>query len=277
MSPLVVLGFIVFLSFLVEAATGFGSMVVALTLGSLLFSVNELLGWLVPVNMVLSTYLVVRGWRSIQWRFLGTRMMPLMAVGLAVGTLVAARAAETSWLKPLFGAFVMAVAAWQLSSAIKPAATSRPLPGPARVAALLGAGVIHGIFATGGPLAVFVSARELPEKAAFRGTLSMLWLVLNALVLPRLVMEGQVIGATLGTSGLLLLPLALGIGAGEWIHHRLDEGKFRVVVALLLLAAGTVLVAQSLRSGKPQASSAAGFTPHPDPLPREGRGRQVAT
>jgi uncharacterized membrane protein YfcA len=193
-------------------------------------------------------------------------MLPLMAVGLALGTLVAARAAETNWLKPAFGAFVMAVAAWQLRTALQPTATSSPLPGPARVAALLGAGVIHGIFATGGPLAVFVAARDLPEKAAFRGTLSMLWLVLNALVLPRLIFEGQVSTQTLQTSGLLLLPLALGIGAGEWVHHRLAEARFRVVVAALLLAAGAVLVAQSLR---PRSSA---LTPTLSP---SGRGRQV--
>ena len=178
-----ILGLIVFAAFLVEAATGFGSMVIALTLGALLFDVNQLLGWLVPVNMVLSAYLVARGWRAVQWRFLFTKMIPLMAQGLLAGTLVASEAAHTTWLKPTFGAFVMAVAAWQLKTALKPSAVTKPLPAPARIAALLGAGVIHGIFATGGPLAVFVSARELPEKAAFRATLSMLWLVLNALVL----------------------------------------------------------------------------------------------
>jgi uncharacterized membrane protein YfcA len=246
-SPLAVLAGVVFLSFLVEAATGFGSMVVALTLGAMVFTVPELLAWLIPVNMVLSAYLVVRGRQHVQWRFLGTRLVPLMAVGLGVGTLVAARANEASWLKPVFGLFVMGVAAWQLHAALRPAAETRPLPAPARVAALLGAGVIHGIFATGGPLAVFVSARELPEKSAFRATLSLLWLVLNALVLPRLVLEGQVSATSLWTSALMLLPLAAGIAAGEWVHHRLAEGGFRVAVAALLLAAGCVLTVNSLR------------------------------
>ncbi len=240
-----ILALIVFASFLVEAATGFGSMVVALTFGALWFSVNELLGWLIPVNMVLSTYLVIRGRRFIEWRFLGTRMIPLMALGLLGGTLVAAKANEATWLKPLFGAFVIAVAAWQLKTALKPSEVAAPLPAPARVAALFTAGVIHGIFATGGPLAVFVSARELPDKAVFRGTLSMLWLVLNALVLPRLVMDGQVTVTTLQTSALMLLPLGVGIAAGEWVHHRLDEVRFRIVVAVMLLVAGAVLVARS--------------------------------
>jgi uncharacterized membrane protein YfcA len=242
-NPLGLLALIVFASFLVEAAAGFGSMVVALTLGALWFSVNELLAWLVPVNLVLSAYLVARDWRSIRWRFLATRMVPLMALGLGLGTLVATQAAQTSWLKPTFGAFVMAVAAWQLRAST----STRPLPALGRITALVGAGVIHGIFATGGPLAVFVAARELPEKAAFRGTLSMLWLVLNVLVMPRLVADGDVTTQTLSTSALMLVPLALGIGAGEWVHHRLAEEKFRRVVAGLLLVAGGVLLMQSLR------------------------------
>lgn len=243
-----ILALIVFASFLVEAATGFGSMVVALTFGALWFGVNELLSWLVPVNMLLSAYLVARGWKSIEWKFLGTKMLPLMAIGLGVGTLLAARASEATWLKPAFGAFVLAVAAWQLKTALRPNEVSAPLPGPARAAALFGAGIIHGVFATGGPLAVFVSARELPEKAAFRATLSMLWLVLNAMVLPRLVMDGQATALTLQTSALMLLPLGLGIVVGEWVHHRLPEAHFRIVVAVMLMLAGGVLVTQSLRT-----------------------------
>ncbi len=256
-----ILAFIVFAAFLVEAATGFGSMVVALTFGALWFEVNELLAWLVPVNMVLSAYLVARGWRAVKWSFLGTRMIPLMAAGLILGTLLATEAAQTTWLKPLFGVFVIAVASWQLRSALKPAAQTAPLPAPARIATLFSAGVIHGIFATGGPLAVFVSARELPDKAAFRATLSMLWLVLNALVMPRLVMDGHVTAATLQTSALMLIPLGLGIGAGELIHQRLDEGRFRVIVATMLMIAGGVLVAQTMTA-----------PPHPPPSPPQGRG-----
>ncbi|MGV3625719.1 MAG: hypothetical protein ACO1OB_33215, partial [Archangium sp.] len=113
MNPLWLLAGIVFVAFLIEAAAGFGSMVVALTLGALWFDVNQLLAWLVPVNFVLSCYLVAVGWKHIAWKFLMTRMVPLMALGLALGTLVATRAAAAAWLKPAFGLFVVAVAIWQ--------------------------------------------------------------------------------------------------------------------------------------------------------------------
>jgi uncharacterized membrane protein YfcA len=150
--------------------------------------------------------------------------------------------------KPAFGVFVVVVALWQLKSALGATTAPRPLPEVGRVAGLLGAGVIHGVFATGGPLAVFVSARELPDKHAFRATLSALWVVMNALVVPRLVQVGAVTGETLGQSALLLVPLAAGTFVGERLHAALDERTFRVAVAALLVVAGGILVVGS-RSG----------------------------
>jgi uncharacterized membrane protein YfcA len=236
------LALIVFTAFLVEAAAGFGSMVIALTIGALFFAVDDLLLWLVPVNLVLSVYLVARGWRSIRWRFLLTGVAPLMGAGLVAGTLVASQAANATWLKPAFGMFTIAVAVWQLTTTLKPATSAAsPLPFPARAAALLGAGAIHGIFATGGPLAVFVTARELPNKTEFRATLSMLWVAMNVALLGAWAVAGKFTTGSLKTSALMLLPLAGGIAVGDWLHHRLDERRFRITVATMLLIAGTVL------------------------------------
>ncbi|MFO0596704.1 MAG: sulfite exporter TauE/SafE family protein [Myxococcaceae bacterium] len=243
---LVALGLLVFFAFLVEAAAGFGSMVIALTVGALWAPVDQLLVWLVPVNLVLSCWLVARGWGHIDWRFALTKLLPLMGVGLGVGLIISSRAAQATWVKPVFGAFVVAVSVWQLRGASE--AASAPLPLPTRVLALVGAGVIHGLYATGGPLAVFVSARELPEKARFRATLSLLWVVLNIAVIARFAFDGKLTTESLGVSAWMLLPLGVGIAAGEWVHHRLDERRFRVVVAALLLVAGLVLTINSLRA-----------------------------
>lgn len=183
---------LVLVSFFVEAAAGFGSMVVALTVGALFMPVDALLGLLVPVNLVLSVYLVARGLRFVDWRFLVRRVVPLMALGLVGGTLVT-RVVDAAVFKPVFAVFVVAVAATQLKQALSVQSAVKPLPEVARIGGLLSTGVIHGIFATGGPLAVFVSARGgFADKHAFRATLSALWVVMNALVVPRLVQDGVV-------------------------------------------------------------------------------------
>ncbi len=232
---------IVAVAFLVEAAAGFGSMVVALTVGALLFPIPSLLGWLVPVNLVLSCYLVAVGRKHVDRKFLLT-IVPLMLVGLFAG-MALARVTDTAWLKPVFAVFVIAVALQQLFLT-----SAKPLPPGVAPVALLGAGIIHGVFATGGPLAVFVAARTLADKSAFRATLSVVWVVLNALFLPRLWLEGTVTVDTLPVSALMLAPLFVGIGLGEWIHHRLDEARFRRVVAVLLMAAGGTLLVTSLKA-----------------------------
>lgn len=239
------LSVLVLVSFGVEAAAGFGSMVVALTVGAFFLPVEALLGLLVPVNLVLSIYLVGRGWLHVDWRFLLVRVAPLMALGLAVGTLLT-RVVNASSGKPLFAVFVMAVAVSQLRQTLAPVGTGAPLPAVARIGGLFGAGVVHGLFATGGALAVYVAGKELADKHAFRATLSALWLVMNALVMPRLVQDGQVTATTLTTSGLLLLPLIVGTALGERVHHALDERRFRIAVAVLLLGASLVLFAGSL-------------------------------
>jgi uncharacterized membrane protein YfcA len=50
-------------------------------------------------------------------------------------------------------------------------------------------------------------------------------------------------GGTLRATLALVPVLGVALAAGEWAHHRLDERRFRVVVYVLLLAAG----ASSLR------------------------------
>lgn len=241
---------IVFAAFLVEAAAGFGSTVIALTVGALWWPMTTLLAWMVPVNLVLSLYLVARGWRALDWRFLWRRLLPLLGVGLVAGTLVAAEAAQARWLEPAFGVLVVALAAWQLARTVAAREGLAPLKTTPRALALVGAGLMHGVYASGGPLTVFVAARELKDKAAFRATLSAVWVTLNVLVLARLARQGALTGESLRHSAVLLLPLAFGIGAGEWVHRRLDQRRFQVAVAALLVLAGATLTFASLRGGR---------------------------
>lgn len=246
LSRLGVLALVVFAGFLVETAAGFGAMVVALALGALTFSIDALLGLLVPVNLALSSVLLLRGAKQLEARWLLVRVLPFMAVGLGAG-LVLVRSTETAWLKPALGVFVVAVAASQLLTLR--AAVKAPLSPWVSGAVLLAAGVVHGVFATGGPLAVVVASRALPDKAAFRATLAGLWVALNLMLLPQLWAKGLMTVGTLKTSAVMLLPLALGLVAGEWVHARLEGPSFRALIACVLLAAGLTLLWGAWRAG----------------------------
>jgi uncharacterized membrane protein YfcA len=235
---LLLLAAVVAVSFGVEAATGFGSTVIALALGGRWFGVERLLAVLVPLNMVLSAVIVWRDWPSVSRPFLLQRAFPAMAVGLIAGVLL------STWLGSdvllaAFGAFILVLAVWQLATARRPPPA---LGERAQWAALVAGGFIHGLFATGGPLAVLVAQRQLPDKREMRATLAALWLTMNTVWLVRTADT-----KALATSGALLVPLALGALLGNRLHHALQGAAFRVAVAALLLVGGASIVLGTLR------------------------------
>lgn len=52
-------------AYTLEASTGFGSIVIALSLGALLLPIDQLLPVLEPLNIGMTGYLVSRHWRLI--------------------------------------------------------------------------------------------------------------------------------------------------------------------------------------------------------------------
>jgi uncharacterized protein len=237
-----ILGF----GFLVEAVAGFGGTVIALSLGARWFPIEELLAWFLPLNLALSTTLAVRHRAHIDRALLVRRVLPAMLLGLAAGT------ALSQVLPPergaaVFAAIVVAVAVLELvrlRAHARTDAAPRPLPRPIALAVLGVAGVVHGLFATGGPLAVAVINRGTATKAALRATLAVLWLTLNVIVTARLVADGALDGESLQTSAVLVVALVIGLGAGELIHRRVPERPFRYLVAALLGVTGALLLAR---------------------------------
>ncbi|MDF1635961.1 sulfite exporter TauE/SafE family protein [Alcanivorax jadensis] len=83
--PWLLLGLFIFLAFTTEAATGFGSIVIALSLGALVLPIAEILPVLVPLNIVMSSTLSWRHRRAIHWPTLWKLILPLMVVGTLAG------------------------------------------------------------------------------------------------------------------------------------------------------------------------------------------------
>ncbi len=242
---------VVALAFTVEATIGFGGTVIMVALGAFLVPIDWLLPAVVPLNIVLSSAIVARSWRAVDVRMLATRIVPAMLAGVPLG-LVAFRVVPATWLSRTFAVFVIVLALAELRLEARarnvdpedpPVATARPLArGPALALLFLG-GVIHGAFATGGPMAVYVASRTLGgDKTRFRATLSTLWIVLNCVLAGSYLAMGKIGRVSLVTSAQLAVPLVIGMLAGEFAHHRVPMRHFRRGVYALLAAAGVMLL-----------------------------------
>jgi uncharacterized protein len=76
---------IAFFSYAAQSISGFGSTVVAVTLGAHFFPLPVLIPSLVFLDMLLNGYLTYRYAGHIQHRLLWTRIIPFMAAGVAAG------------------------------------------------------------------------------------------------------------------------------------------------------------------------------------------------
>jgi uncharacterized membrane protein YfcA len=213
--------------------------VLAASIGAQVISLDLLLPAFVPLNLLLSTWLVMRGRRAIAWRLLLVEVAPVVGAGAVLGLALFHLPAKTV-LALVFGAFVVGLALLQLA---RPA--DRPLARAARWILLALGGVAHGLFGTGGPMIVYVVRRRLPDKGAFRATLAVLWLVLNTALLVNFA-SADLYAERTGEVGIVLaLAIVPGLVIGERIHARLDAARFERVVWIVLLVAGAALAVRS--------------------------------
>lgn len=233
------LGAFILLAYTLEAVTGFGSIVIALSLGALLLPIEQLLPVLVPLNIGMSGYLVWRHRTHIDRPLLLGIILPGMLAGTALGYLLLPYLDE-ALLKRGFGLLIIWFAGrelWRLRHA-----AALPLRPQWLIRLItLGAGLSHGLFASGGPLLVFGLAGTSLDKARFRATLVSVWFTLNSLLTLAFLIDGRLLPAL--PQVLAYAPLLLvGLWVGEHLHRRFDERHFRIAIYILLLVTGTLLL-----------------------------------
>jgi len=233
---------VVVAAYAVQTATGFGAMLVCVTFGAQLIGLEAVIRVMVPLSFLQTGYIVIRHHDGITWSLLLRRVLPLMALGMGFAFVLLTKVGGP-WLGLAFGLMVLALSARDLHHIrLGSAAVEKPISRPASSAALLGAGVIHGIYAAGGPMLVYAIGREGLSKKQFRSTLSMVWIVLNVVLVTRFVLAGDY-DRNVAMDVLLLVPaVPVGIVLGEWVHRKVDERRFRMAVLALLIAAAISLV-----------------------------------
>lgn len=236
------LAIIVLAGLLVQTMTGFGFNVIAVTLGALFLPIKVWLPVVVTLNLPMAGWIAWRHRHHISWPLLLRHILPLMLVGGAVG-LGLALALSGDVLKRVFGVLVVVLAGrelWRLGRADHGAAPATAAY-PARVWVLL-AGLLQGLYASGGPPLVYALSKVAIDRAVFRATLMTLWFTLNSCLVVAYASSGLWTTDTAVRCAWLLPLVPLGIVVGDWLHHRVSDRGFSVAVQLVLLIAGLALV-----------------------------------
>lgn len=205
------------------------------------FGAKSSTGMLLPMLIVGDICAIRAFGRKVRWQHF-LRLMPPTLIGVVIGT-VLMRALDESSFKPIVGIIILGLISLQLYRLWRPSALSR-LPESKGFAWTLGlmAGVTTMMANAAGPIvALYLLAVGLP-KLELVGTGAWLFLVVNLCKLPFSYFALDLISLNTLTVNLVFSPaIPLGMLAGVWCVHRIDQKVFNI-----LLLAFTAAVAVRL-------------------------------
>ena len=103
---------------------------------------------------------------------------------------------------------------------------------------IIGGGIFHGLFATGGPLIVYYAGREIREQEAFLGTLAVLWLILNVVLYATMWITGSAGVQSLQLAAMVLPGFIAGVAIGSFI--KVKELTFKTLTWSVLFIVGLI-------------------------------------
>ena len=135
-------------------------------------------------------------------------------------------------------------AAGAKTAAAKEAAEGKAAgPDKAGLYLLLGlAGIVHGIFVSGGPLLIGYLTKRIQDKVSFRATISTVWVVLNTIILLDDIRSGlwnpELVKIQVASIPFLLA----GMAVGSRLYAKMSQRLFMLITYVLLFVSGISLL-----------------------------------
>jgi len=239
--PFMMLVGIVLLAYTTQVLAGFGSVIISVTLGVHFYPIEFLLPVLVPLDVIVNSYIISKHYKHVHKKLLLNNILPLMGFGLIIGIFLF-NYLQGNILKMAFGVFVTLVSITQLI-AVKRNKENHNRLSPLKSSVLLfSGGLVQGIYASGGPMIAYAVGRLNLTKSIFRSTLCALWIILNAVLTASYAVAGKLSAETLKYLALLLPVVITGIVIGELFHNKINENQFKIFIYSILVVAGISIV-----------------------------------
>jgi len=226
---------IFFIAYVIQAITGFAGNMLAMPFGI------EFLGFASSVVVLNVCGCMNCGWvavdarKHINWHDMA-RVIPIMAAGMFVGIWLDTKL-SFELLVLIYGVLVLAVGLKNLIWR-----KQHELPTWAIWALIPFAGIIQGMYVSGGALLVIFALQRWKDKDEFRGSMGFIWTVLNFTYAVQAILAGNLTAATAHVL-LFAVPLALlATWVGNRIARKVSVDAFKTLTYVLLVIIGLRLL-----------------------------------
>ena len=227
--------FIFFVTNAIMSITGFAGTMLAMPVSILLLGVEDARFILNVTAIMTCVFIGIQQCKYANKKELA-KILAVMLIGMAMGTLLY-RVIPLDFLLPAYGIVIIIVSVQRL---IYPQGAQ--LPKWAYLPVLIAAGIIHGMFVSGGALLVMYATLVLLDKSEFRATIAATWAVLDPTFF---VLNFNI--ALWNAENMMLIGaciplLVLSVWLGNWMHKRIGQEWFMKLTYVLLVLSGLSII-----------------------------------
>ena len=223
----------------VQATVGFGGTLLAMPLGIMLVGLDLCKPVMTFVAWITGVVVLVTDYKYINWREL-LKMTGVMLIGVIGGVLVTGKI-QLNWLLIVYAVIVAAVGVKKLFFPSK----KEPSKAVQNIA-LAVAGVMQGLFVSGGSFLAVYSVAQLKDKREFRATNNAVWALLNIIMIVTMSLEGAVTKDVLKFSAIAIVPTLIAVWLGGVFTKKIRQATFLKVIYIILIVSGIVLLITNL-------------------------------
>ena len=254
---------VILLSNIIQGITGFAGTILAMPPSLMLVGYDTAKPVLNVLGLLSGIYVFAGHRKHVCWGEL-KKIVAVMAAGIVGGIFLKGFfAGRERVLYALLGLFVVCLslqglhklwrdwlgtqedAAAGAKTADAKAAAEGKAAGPdkAGLYLLLGlAGIVHGIFVSGGPLLIGYLTKRIQDKVSFRATISTVWVVLNTIILLDDIRSGlwnpELVKIQVASIPFLLA----GMAVGSRLYAKMSQRLFMLSTYVLLFVSGISLL-----------------------------------
>lgn len=219
----------------VQALAGFGGTLIAMPPGIMIMGMGVTKPVMTFVAWITGVIVVVQEYKHINAREL-MKMVGVMLAGVLGGIWLTGRL-QLNFLLILYGIVVAGIGIKRLF--FKQKKEPSPL---VQNAALAVAGIMQGLFVSGGSFLAVYSVAKIKEKQEFRATVNAVWAIINTIMIITYFINGSVTKDVLTASGTAIIPTLITVWLGGVLTKRVKQETFLKIIYVVLIISGAVLL-----------------------------------
>lgn len=223
--------FILFVANVIQTITGFAGNLIAMPVSIQVVGIDSAKAVINIVTLVACLYLSIVYRRNINWKIL-KRILLGMILGMIVGVWLFPYFSVEIWIR-IYGILILCIAMKKIC--IKKEVN---LPKAISILVIFLAGIIHGMFLSGGALLVIYAVTVLKDKKEFRATIAPVWVVMDGLLIYNHYELGYYTYENLVLIVVSMIPLILSVWIGNLLFQRINREVFLNVTYFLLILSG---------------------------------------